>query len=68
MTEHESENLTALLFARPEISTQMMSVMHMASGRKVVLATFLPIFNLANATTVMQQLAPQVVIIDAKVE
>jgi len=68
MTEHESENLTALLFARPEISTQMMSVMHMASGKKVVLATFLPIFNLANATTVLQQLAPQVVIIDAKVE
>jgi pilus assembly protein CpaE len=68
MTEHESENLTALLFARPEISTQMMSVMHMASGKKVVLATYLPIFNLANATTVLQQLAPQVVIIDAKVE
>jgi MinD-like ATPase involved in chromosome partitioning or flagellar assembly len=68
MTEQGSEHLTALLFARPEISTQMMSVMHMASGRRVVLATFLPMFNLANATTVMQQLAPQVVIVDAKVE
>ncbi|MEW6568224.1 MAG: AAA family ATPase [Chloroflexota bacterium] len=68
MTEQESEHLTSLLFARPEISTQMMSVMHMASGRKVVLATFLPIFHLANAAKVLQQLAPQVVIIDAKVE
>jgi MinD-like ATPase involved in chromosome partitioning or flagellar assembly len=68
MAEQEGENLTALLFARPEISTQMMSVMHMASGRKVVLATFLPMFNLANATKIMQQLAPQVVMIDAKVE
>jgi MinD-like ATPase involved in chromosome partitioning or flagellar assembly len=68
MAQQEGEHLTALLFARPEISTQMMSVMHMASGRKVVLATFLPMFNLASATKVMQQLAPQVVIIDAKVE
>jgi len=68
MAGQEGENLTALLFARPEISTQMMSVMHMASGRKVVLATFLPMFNLANATKIMQQLAPQVVMIDAKVE
>jgi MinD-like ATPase involved in chromosome partitioning or flagellar assembly len=68
MTEKDSEHLTALLFARPEISTQMMSVMHMASGRKVVVATFLPIFNLTNAATTMQQLAPQVVIIDALVD
>jgi len=68
MAEQESEHLTALLFARPELSTQMMSVMHMASGRKVVLATFLPMFNLTNATKIMQQLAPQVVMIDAKVE
>src|SRR3972149_2160216 len=68
MSEQGSEHLTALLFARSEISTQMMSIMHMASGRKVVLSSGLPMFNLANATQVMQQLAPQVVIIDAKVE
>ena len=68
MTEQGAEVLTALLFARPEISSPMMSVMHMASGRKVVLATFLPIFEMGNATTVMQQLAPQVVIFDAKVQ
>ncbi len=68
MTDQSGEQLTALLFARPEISTQMMSIMHMASGRKVVVATFLPMFNLANAAKVMQQLVPQVVIVDAKVE
>lgn len=68
MTDQGSEHLTALLFARPEISTHLMANMHMASGRKVVVATFLPMFNLANAAKVMQQLVPQVVILDAKVE
>jgi len=68
MVEQGSEQLTALLFARPEISTQMMATMHMGSGRKVVIATFLPMFNLANAAKLLQQMVPQVVIIDAKVE
>ncbi|MBM3122209.1 MAG: hypothetical protein FJZ97_08495, partial [Chloroflexi bacterium] len=68
MVEQGSEQLTALLFARPEISTQLMATMHMGSGRKVVIATFLPMFNLANAAKLLQQMVPQVVIIDAKVE
>lgn len=70
MTEQisQSEYLTALLFARGPISQEMMSVMHMASGRMVRVATALPIFNMANATQILQQMAPQILIVDAMVD
>jgi len=64
----QPEYLTALLFARPEISTQMMSKMHMASGKRVRIGTALPLFNIASAIQILQQMAPQVIIVDARVD
>ena len=63
-----SSPMTALLFARPEISTGMMAELHMASERQVRIATFLPMFSRAKAVGILQQLAPQVVFLDARVE
>lgn len=68
MNESSSEPLTALLFARPELSTHMMAQLHMASERRVRISTFLPIFHPTRAIAVLQQLAPQVVFFDARVE
>lgn len=68
MTTTTPEPLTALLFARPALSTRMMAELHMASERRIRISTFLPIFHPTRAITVLQQLAPQVVFFDACVE
>ncbi len=68
MPDESPAPLTALLFARPELSARMMAHLHMASERRIHIATFLPIFNRARAIHVLQQLAPQIVFLDAEVE
>jgi len=70
MTDQQSqmEYVTTLLFARPEISQELMAHMHMASGKKVRIGMAIPLFDLDNATQILQQLAPQIVMVDARVE
>ncbi len=67
MSDQQIEYLTALLFARPEISAQMNAQMHIATNRKVRLATLLPLFDVSKAVEILQSMKPQVVIIDAHV-
>ncbi len=68
MTDQQTEYLTALLFARPEISAQMNAQMHIATDRKVRLVTLLPLFDLPKAVEILLAMKPQVVIIDAHVD
>jgi len=70
MTESASEldYLTTLLFARSDISQRLMATMNMISEKKVRIATNLPFFDLENAIQILNQLAPQVVMVDAEVE
>jgi pilus assembly protein CpaE len=70
MTESPSEidYLTTLLFARSDVSQRIMATMNMISEKKVRIAVNLPLFDLENATQILNQLAPQVVMVDADVE
>ena len=68
MSDQQTEYLTALLFARPEISAQMNAQMHIATDRKVRLVTLLPLFDLLKAVEILQSVRPQVVIVDAHVD
>ncbi len=68
MSDQQIEYLTALLFARPEISAQMNAQMHIATDRKVRLATLLPLFDLSKAIEILQSMKPHVVILDAHVD
>ncbi|MEJ2606615.1 MAG: P-loop NTPase, partial [Anaerolineales bacterium] len=68
MSDTQIEYLSALLFARPELSAQMNAQMHIATDRKVRITTFLPMFDISKAIEILKQMRPQVVIIDAHVD
>ena len=64
----ESEYLSALAFARPELGQQLIAELHVATDRPVRVVTTLPIFEKTSAQRTMEQMRPQVVIVHADVD
>lgn len=68
MTEQSMEYLSALLYARADISNVLTKELHLGSERKVRIFTFLPAFNVSKAQELINSLKPQVVMVDAHVQ
>jgi len=68
MSETQFEYLTALVFARPDVSTPMNANMHLATDRKVRISNILPMFDLTQAVDILKSINPQVIFIDAHVD
>ncbi len=66
MTPHGP--LSALAFVRPDLGRQLMTELHVGAGRPVRVLTCLPLFEKASAARTMQQMTPQVVLVQAEVD
>jgi len=64
----EFEYLSALAFVRPDLGQQLISDLHIATERPVRVITTLPIFEKGSAQRTIDQMRPQLVLIDAEVD
>lgn len=64
----EMEYMGALAFTRSEVGQQLTSELHVATDQPVRIITTLPIFERVSALRTIQQMRPQVLIVDAEVD
>jgi len=64
----ELEYLSALAFVRPDLGQQLIRDLHIATERPVRVITTLPIFEKGSAQCTIDQMRPQLVLIDAGVD
>ncbi len=64
----ELEYISSLAFTRPELGQQLLGELHVATDRPVRVITTLPIFEKGSAQRMLDQMRPQLVLVDAEVD